>query len=322
MNQRRVGQSDLFVSEISLGCWTLGGLNWVNGFPNGWANVDEDDAIAAIHHALDQGVNHFDNADVYGNGRAERLLAKALGKRTNDVVIATKVGHFPGCAEHAYVDLHIRHQCEMSLRNLGRETIDLYYFHHGNFGESDMYLDDAVAMVNRLKEEGKIRHVGLSAYNDNDFQKLVPKIKPVCLQSWANALKDGFIRPGSPVSNLMKEHGLSFVAFSPLAQGLLLGKYSALNAPQFDEGDHRRGKEDFSSVKLAELDPKIEKLKSRFGGATADLCRLALQYDLWHPEVCCVIPGFRDKAQVEMNLAANDQPLSDEDMEFIRETLA
>ncbi len=81
MNYRKLGSSDIQVSEISLGCWTLGGLNWVSGVPNGWANVDEDEAIRAIHHALDQGVNHFDNADVYGNGRAERGGPRAAGLR-------------------------------------------------------------------------------------------------------------------------------------------------------------------------------------------------------------------------------------------------
>ena len=147
MKMRELGQSGVMVSEVSLGCWTMGGLNWVNGTPNGWANVDEDEVERAIRVAVDAGVNHFDNADVYGNGRAERMLArvlKRLGLNTNDFVIATKVGHFPGTAEHAYEPAHIRHQCEQSLINLQRETIDLYYFHHGSFGDNDTYLDGAV----------------------------------------------------------------------------------------------------------------------------------------------------------------------------------
>lgn len=160
MKYRKLGNSDIEVSEISLGCWTLGGLNWVDGIPNGWANVDEKEAIAAVHNALDQGVNHFDNADVYGNGRAERLLAKALGKRNKEVIIATKVGWFPGTAAHAYEPQHIRHQLEQSLVNLQRDYIDLYYFHHADFGEGDYYLADAVEVMYRLKEEGKIRLVG------------------------------------------------------------------------------------------------------------------------------------------------------------------
>src|SRR5690242_14233145 len=117
MRYRELGQSGIKVSEISLGCWTMGGLNWVDGRANGWANVDEAEISKAIHAALEAGVNHFDNADVYGNGRAERMLARILGKRTKDVVIASKMGHHRGTSEHAYDPLNIRHQCEVSLKN-------------------------------------------------------------------------------------------------------------------------------------------------------------------------------------------------------------
>ncbi|NCV56386.1 MAG: aldo/keto reductase, partial [Betaproteobacteria bacterium] len=130
MNYRRLGKTDLQVSEISLGCWTLGGKNWVEGQMNGWADVDEDQVTQALKLAIDRGVNHFDNADVYGNGRAERMLArclKKLGLRSEDYLIATKVGHFRGTAEHAYDPIHIRHQLEQSLRNLQRDYVDIYY---------------------------------------------------------------------------------------------------------------------------------------------------------------------------------------------------
>ena len=128
MKYRRLGKSNIEVSEISLGCWTMGGLDWVNGEPNGWANVDEAEVERAINYAIDHGVNHFDNADVYGNGRAERMLARILGTRTNNFIIATKIGWFPGTAAHAFESAHIRHQCEQSLINLKRDYIDLILF--------------------------------------------------------------------------------------------------------------------------------------------------------------------------------------------------
>ncbi|HTL74086.1 MAG TPA: aldo/keto reductase, partial [bacterium] len=105
MNYRKLGQTDIAVSEISLGCWTMGGLNWTDGKANGWANVNEEEIAAAVKRAVDAGVNHFDNADLYGNGRAERMLARVLrrlGLKSEDFIIATKVGHFRGTAEHAY----------------------------------------------------------------------------------------------------------------------------------------------------------------------------------------------------------------------------
>ena len=322
MKYRKLGQSGIEVSEISLGCWTLGGLNWVNGSPNGWANVDEAEVKKAVDYALDQGVNHFDNADVYGNGRAERMLSRILGDRTKKLVVATKVGWFPGTAEHAYEAAHIRHQCEQSLLNLRRDVIDIYYFHHGDFGPNDRYLDDAVKTMHQLKKEGKIRLIGQSAYSNADFERLIPKVKPDLLQSWAHIMDDQFIREGSPVRRLLDEKKMSFVAFSPLNQGVLLGKFDPHNPPKFEEGDHRKGDQRFTTESLLAIQPKVEKLKSRFGKDVKDLARVALQYLLANPVVACVIPGFRSLSQVQVNLAGEGKPLSAEDVAFIRQAFA
>ncbi len=322
MRYRRLGQSELEISEISLGCWTMGGLNWVNGSPNGWANVDEADVKKAVHFALDQGVNHFDNADVYGNGRAEQMLARVLGDQAKKLSIATKVGWFPGTAAHAYEPAHIRHQCEQSLINLKRDVIDLYYFHHGDFGPQDCYLDGAVEVMGKLKKEGKIRLIGQSAYSHQDFERVVPKVKPDVLQSWAHIMDDQFIREGSPVRKLLDEKKMSFVAFSPLNQGLLLGKFDPKNPPQFEVGDHRLGDKRFTTETLVALQPKIERLKSRFGNDVRDLARVALQYLLSQPVVACVIPGFRNLNQVQVNLAGAEKPLSAEDVVYIRQSFA
>lgn len=322
MKYRKLGQSGIEVSEISLGCWTMGGLNWVNGSPNGWANVDEAEVKKAVDYALDQGVNHFDNADVYGNGRAERMLSRILGDRTKKLVVATKVGWFPGTAEHAYEAAHIRHQCEQSLLNLRRDVIDVYYFHHGDFGPNDRYLDDAVKTMHQLKKEGKIRLIGQSAYSNADFERLIPKVKPDLLQSWAHIMDDQFIREGSPVRRLLDEKKMSFVAFSPLNQGVLLGKFDPHNPPKFEEGDHRKGDQRFTTESLLAIQPKVEKLKSRFGKDVKDLARVALQYLLANPVVACVIPGFRNLNQVQVNLAGEGKPLSAEDVAFIRQAFS
>lgn len=324
MNYRKLGATDLSVSEISLGCWTMGGLNWINGRPNGWANVDEDEVITAIKTAIDAGVNHFDNADGYGSGRAERMLARAfdrLGIDSRNFIIATKIGHSPGTAAHAYEPAHIRHQCEQSLVNLKRDYIDLYYFHHGDFGTDDRYLPDAVATMDALVREGKVRVKGQSAYSVKDFEKTVPVVRPQVLQSWAHALDDQFVRPGSPVSQLLEKHQMSFVAFSPLAQGVLLDKFDPENPPQFEEGDHRRNAERFQTAHLRALKPKLESLKSRFGTTTEDLAAVALNYILAQPRVACVIPGFRNERQVRCNLAGIGRALNADDIEFIRSTL-
>ena len=318
MRYRKLGKSNIEVSEISLGCWTMGGLNWVNGDPNGWANVDEKEVTEAINYAIDHGVNHFDNADVYGNGRAERMLARILSNRTNNFVIATKIGWFPGTAAHAYEPKHIRHQCEQSLINLKREYIDLYYFHHGWFGDRDEYLDDAVEVIYKLKEEGKIRSIGQSAYSHEDFQKLIPKVKPDVIQTYANAVERRFLDEGNPTRKLMEENYISLVAFRPLYEGLLLDKYKKENPPQFENGDHRKGLQRFSYENLAKLEVQLNKIKDKFGSSTEDLARVAQQFVLKYKFTAAVIPGFRNLRQVKTNLAAMDKPLTDDEFEYVK----
>ena len=321
MKYRKLGSSDVEVSEISFGCWTMGGLNWVNGNANGWANVDEDEIMAGIKVAIDAGVNHFDNADVYGNGKAERMLARVfdkLGVKSEEFVIATKIGHFPGTAEHAYEAAHIRHQCEQSLINLKRDYIDLYYFHHGGFGS---HLEEAAETLDSLVSEGKVRLKGQSAYSYDDFAKAVPVVKPVALQSWAHALDIQFVSPDAKLQGLMNEYKCTFVAFSPLAQGRLLDKFDPNNPPTFEPGDHRQGSGAFKAEAILALKPKLEKLKARFGATTEDLARMSLQYLLAMPNVACVIPGFRNPRQAACNVAGADKPLSAEDVAFIKETL-
>ncbi len=325
MKQRELGRSGVFVSEISLGCWTMGGLNWVDGTPNGWANVDEDEVMAAIKAGIEAGVNHFDNADVYGNGRAERMLARCLEKlgiNSKDLVIATKVGHHPGTAAHAYEPAHIRHQCDQSLINLKRDYIDLYYFHHGNFGPNDQYLADAAEVMDRLVEEGKVRVKGQSAYSSADFAKTIPVVRPSVLQSWAHAMDVQFIKPGAQVAQLMEDHGITFVAFSPLAQGRLLDKYDPANPPAFEPGDNRANSGAFKAEAIEALKPKLEKVKARFGGSVEDLAAMALNYLLAFPNVACVIPGFRNERQVRVNVGASGRTLSQEDLDFIAQVFA
>jgi myo-inositol catabolism protein IolS len=318
MNYRRLGQSDVHVSEISLGCWTLGGRNWKEGRSDGWADVNEEEATAAVKTAVDAGVNHFDNADIYGNGHAERMLARILarlGLKSEEFIIATKIGHFRGTAEHPYEPAHIRHQCEQSLINLRRDYLDLYYFHHGNFGER---LEEAAATMDDLVAEGKVRLKGQSAYSHEDFARAVPVVNPTVLQSWANLTDPRFIEPGSPTAALLEEHKMSFVAFSPLAQGRLLDKYDPEHPPQFEDGDQRALNPAFQADALRALQPKLEQVKSRFGSKVEELAAAALQYVLGFPRVACVIPGFRNKRQVRCNLSAAGHPLSEADRDFLR----
>ncbi|QOJ00425.1 MAG: aldo/keto reductase [Phycisphaeraceae bacterium] len=336
MRYRQIGRTGVHVSEVGFGCWTMGGPNWspANGQPIGWADVNEDEVLAGIKIGLDAGVNHWDNADIYGNGRAERMLGsclRKLGVKRDTQVIATKVGHFKGTAPHAYDPRHIRNQCEQSLRNLGVDHLDVYYFHHGAYvgpgydGQPRDYLHEAADTMHALVKEGKVRAVGQSAYTDEDFERAVPVLKPDVLQNKANLRYDDFIRPGSRCQTLMARHGCSFVAFGPLDQGILLDKFNPDMPPRFDEGDYRSNRKDFDTPTLRGVRERLDKVRARFAIAgtpdeqTAALASLACRWVLAHPHVCSAIPGFRNARQAACNVRGGlDAPLPPADVDWLR----
>lgn len=338
MRYRTLGKTNIRVSEIGFGCWTMGGPNWstANGQPIGWADVNDDDVLAGVKVGIEAGVNHWDNADIYGNGRAERTLAaclKSLGVKRDSQVIATKVGHFRGTAPHAFEPRHIRNQCEQSLRNLGTEYIDLYYFHHGTYvgqgydGRPHDYLHEAAATMHALVKEGKVRAVGQSAYSDEDFERAIPVLKPDVLQNKANLRYDPFIRPGCRVQQLMDAHGCTFVAFGPLDQGILLDKFDPEKPPRFEEGDYRNSRKDFAPDVLRGVRAKLARVKERFGvkdaEATAMLSSIASRWVLGHKNVCSAIPGFRNAAQARANVrAAADASMTDAEVGWLRGVFA
>lgn len=340
MKMRPLGNSGVMISEIGFGCWTMGGANFspVNGAPIGWADVNEDDIVEGIRAGIDAGVNHWDNADVYGNGRAERLLARSLrllGVDRSRMVIATKVGHFKGTAPHAYEPRHIRNQCEQSLRNLRTDHIDLYYFHHGTYvgpdydGRDHDYLQEAAETMHALVREGKVRAIGQSAYTDDDFERAIPVLKPHALQTKVNLRADGFIRPGSRVQKLMREHGCTMIGFGPLDQGILLDKFDPEKPPRFGEGDYRLNRKDFEPATLRKVREKLAKVRAYFGIAgtpedvTSALGSVACRWVLAHENVAGVIPGFRNAAQAKANVrAAKDPVMSDADVQWLRDLFA
>ncbi len=339
MRYRPIGRTSISVSEIGFGCWTMGGPNWSSesGASIGWADVNQDDIRAGIKAGLDAGVNHWDNADIYGNGRAERSLAemfRTLGVNRDLQVIATKVGHLRGSAIHAFDPRHIRNQCEQSLRNLRTDRIDIYYFHHGSYVGPGWdragnlipnydYLPEAAATMHALVKEGKVRAVGQSAYSVEDFQRAVPVLKPDVLQTKANLRYDDFIRAGSPMQALMAEHGCTFVAFGPLDQGILLDKFDPDHPPAFVQGDYRNNRKDFVPEVLREVRAKLGQVKARFGATGANavdvLSSVASRWVLAHDHVCSAIPGFRNERQARCNLtAAADPPMNPADVNWLR----
>lgn len=319
MEYRVLGRSGLKVSEISLGCWAIGGPSWRDGSAVGWTGNNDEDSLTGLRRAWELGINHFDTADVYGDGHSERVLGRWLKEVPRDkVVIASKVGWFRGTAANAMEPLHIRHQLEQSLDNLGTDYIDLHFFHNTNFGPNDQNLEGAAEMMRKLKDEGKVRVIGQSGYGTRDFLRVCPVTQPDVLQFNYNAFGNAFDKPGDLIQ-WADTQNLGMVLFGPLAQGLLLDKFDPENPPQFGEGDIRKG--GFKREQLLDMRRRLQPLKERFGDSVQDLVRVALQFALAQSPNACVIPGFKNARQVESNASAAGQPLSADDVAFVKQTL-
>jgi len=305
--------------SIGIGTWAIGGPYWTDGESTGWGGLlDDQDSIEGLRLAIDNGLRHIDTADVYGHGRSERLVAKALADGQPDIVIASKVGFVATSAPSVFSPENIRFQLQQTLRNLRVETVDIYYAHHCDFGPDDMFLDAAVEEFGRLKSEGLIKSIALSGYSASDLIRVANALKPDFIQSWASIEHPEFIHQDGPLANYMLENDIGFVAMMPFGQGRLLGKYDPKQPPAFEPGDNRNGNFEFSSDSLASLQPRLEILREHFGPTPSDLIAPALGFLLKHPVVVSVVPGFRNSSQIRDLLEAISKPYTDTDHAIVQ----
>ena len=314
MNYRNLGETGMRVSEISLGTWAFGG---------DWGTVGEDDAYAALNRAIDLGVNFLDTADVYGDGRSEKLIGRLLRDRPDDeIFVATKAGRRldPHTAE-GYNAENLSAFVERSLRNLGVEALDLLQLH---CPPTEAYRQDSTfEALDGLQRAGKIRNHGVSVEKVEEARMALdyPGVRTV--QIIFNVFRQ---KPVEEFFPLAEERSIGILARVPLASGLLSGKMSAERA--FDASDHRnfnrngeafdRG-ETFSGVNFETGLRAAQELKG-FVPEGHTLAQFALRWILMHPAVSCAIPGGKNSAQVEDNVAAAEMPpLSDEAMRRARE---
>jgi aryl-alcohol dehydrogenase-like predicted oxidoreductase len=314
LEYRNLGETGMRVSEISLGTWALGGE---------WGTVAEDDAYAALNRAVDLGVNFLDTADVYGDGRSEKLIGRLLEDRPRDeIFVATKAGRRlePHTAEgYDYENLSIF--VERSLENLGVEALDLLQLHCPPTGVYEQ--DSTFEALDRLQEAGKIRNYGVSVEKVEEAQMALsfPNVRTV--QIIFNIFRQ---KPAEEFFPLAEERNIGILARVPLASGLLSGKMSADR--NFAEDDHRffnregeafdRG-ETFSGVNFETGLEAAEELKELVPEGHT-LAQFALRWILMYPAVSCAIPGGKNPSQVEDNVAAADlPPLPDDAMRRTRE---
>ena len=304
MKYRTLGRTGWRVSEISFGAWAIG---------SAWGKVDDTESLAALHTALDGGVNFFDTADVYGDGHSERLLAKFRRERKEIFYIATKAGRRlnPHTAD-GYNRANLTAFIERSLKNLETDTIDLLQLHCPP-GEV-LYRPEVFGILDDLVKAGKLRHYGVSVEKVEEALKAIEFPGVQTIQIIFNLFRQ---RPAELFFPEAHRRKVGILARVPLASGLLSGKITREST--FAKDDHRnfnrhgeafdRG-ETFSGVDFETGLRAVEALKA-FVPKDATLAQLALRWILQFPAVTCAIPGAKRPAQVAENIAASDlKPLS------------
>jgi aryl-alcohol dehydrogenase-like predicted oxidoreductase len=312
MKYRVLGKTGYEVSEIGFGTWALG---------SDWGTVTEEDAMAAMQAALDAGVNFFDTADVYGDGRSEQLIGKFLKSVHKKVYVATKAGRrLSPHTEAGYTKENLTSFVERSLTNLQVETIDLLQLHCPP--TPVYYMPEVFAVLDELVKAGKIRHYGVSVEKVEEGLKAMDYPNLGSVQVIYNMFRQ---RPSELLFTEALRRDVGIIVRVPLASGLLTGTIT--KDTHFEDSDHRsynrEGKafdrgETFAGVDLEIGLKAVEKLKQLVPEGET-LSQLALRWILMEEAVSTTIPGGKNKAQVEENVKVTDlPPLTGEQMEKIR----
>jgi aryl-alcohol dehydrogenase-like predicted oxidoreductase len=309
---RLLGRTGWKVSEISFGAWAIGGA---------WGPVKDADSIAALHAALDEGVNFIDTADVYGDGRSERLIARVLKERSGQIYVATKAGRRlnPHTAA-GYNRENLTAFIERSLLNLQVEALDLVQLH---CPPTEVYYNPEVfGVLDDLVRAGKLRYYGVSVQRVEEGIKALEFPNLQSVQIIFNIFRQ---RPAELFFSLARQRKVGILARVPLASGLLSGKITAQS--RFPSDDHRnfnaRGEafdvgETFSGVDFAAGLKAVERLRP-FVAQDASLAQFALRWILMFDSVTCAIPGAKHPAQAAENARASALPeLSEGTMAQIR----
>ncbi len=304
MKYRTLGRTGWKVSEISFGAWAIGG---------GWGSVSDTDSIAALHAAMDSGVNFIDTADVYGDGRSERLIARALRDRRSNrerIIVATKAGRrlSPHVAA-GYNAKNLTAFIERSLRNLRVDALDLLQLHCPP--TPVYYMPETFDALDTLRRKGKIRHYGVSVEKVEEAVKAVEFPNVQSVQIIFNIFRQ---RPADHFFTLAKQRKVGILARVPLASGMLTGKLTKRST--FAKDDHRlynrHGQffdmgETFSGVDYNTSLKAVEQLRPMVPrGAT--MAQFALKWILMHDAVSCAIPGAKNTRQAHDNVAASSLP--------------
>ncbi|MWC27722.1 aldo/keto reductase [Paenibacillus sp. MMS18-CY102] len=298
MKQRQYGNTGKQVSEIGFGAWQLGNRQ-------DWAAMGDEDAIALVHQALERGVNFFDTAPNYGLGRSETLLGIALAGKRSKTVINTKFGHGADGTTN-YDPSSIRISVEQSLRRLRTDYVDSVLIHNPPFDHLDGKLGH-FEIFSQLKQEGKLLAYGASVDSSKEMLELIQHTEVNVIEVLFNI----FAQETAEAFQLAKEKNIALIVKIPLDSGWLSGKY---NAQSTFEGVRKR----WSPETIAKRAALVDKIRFISDEQTS-MTTAALRFILAYPEIATVIPGTRNIAQLNENVAASDAPMPQDQVRQLQE---
>ena len=291
-----LGKTESSVSNISLGTWAYGGSSTSGNQSVGWADQADTDSKKALLKAHEVGINHWDTADVYGDGRSEGIIGGMWGDISrHDIFLATKVGWDMGTYSHWYHPKKMIQNMERSLKNLKTDCVDLMYLHHCNFGKKGEYFDDAMDVLIKFKKDGKTNFIGLSDWSDEKIMRYIYKVGPDVVQPYRNVMDSSYESSG--LKEYIDSNNTGVCFFSPIKHGLLTGKYKS--PPKFKKGDYRRNVEAFNSQEI--IDKLLEnrtKLEDRFKEHPQPVMHGLIAPLLEDAPTGCVLLGQRNIDQV------------------------
>ncbi len=313
MQTRQLGNSDLHITPVGYGAWAIGGSGWQFA----WGSQNDDDSVAAIHRALELGVNWIDTAAVYGLGHSEKVVARALQNWSGPrPYVFTKCGlrwDSSGQVQKVLSGDSIRGEVEDSLRRLAIDAIDLYQIHWPPDPDSSQ-LEEGWSTLSDLKREGKVRWIGVSNFNVQQLRRASAIAPVTSLQPPYSLLHrevEGEILPHC------RREGIGVIVYSPMASGLLTGAMTRERIAQLPKDDWRQGYSDFTEPNLSRnlaLVDRLQRIGRRHGRSAGEV---AVAWTLHNPAVTGAIVGARNARQAEGVMHAGDLRLSDEDIREI-----